>query len=119
MSQSSSLPSPYVNPLAYATSIFDSSPLKMDTSMKPTMGGGGGGVYHGYDGNRAGYDLSAYQGTYVPQQSGNHAMQRLDPYSQTQPDQQIQGQRGGSRRRRYRRLRRPRRSRRQSPQLKN
>lgn len=50
--------------------------------MVSNMGGGGGGVYHGFDGNRAGYDLSAYQGAYVPQHSGNHAMQRLDPYSQ-------------------------------------
>ena len=58
--------------------------------MVSNMGGGGGGVYHGFDGNRAGYDLSAYQGAYVPQHSGNHAMQRLDPYSQQ----------GGHRRRR-------------------
>ena len=93
-------PSPYVNPLAHATGIFDSSPIKMDTSMVSNMGGGGGGVYHGFDGNRAGYDLSAYQGAYVPQHSGNHAMQRLDPCSQTQPDQQIGGQHGGRRRRR-------------------
>jgi hypothetical protein len=50
--------------------------------MVSNMGGGGGGVYHGFDGNRAGYDLSAYQGAYVPQHSGNHAMQRLDPCSQ-------------------------------------
>lgn len=84
------LPSPYLNPLAHATGIFDSSPVKMDTSMVSNMGGGGGGVYHGFDGNRAGYDLSAYQGAYVPQHSGNHAMQRLDPYSQQ----------GGHRRRR-------------------
>ena len=87
--------SPYVNPLAHATGIFDSSPVKMDTSMGSNMGGGGGGVYHGFDGNRAGYDLSAYQGAYVPQHSGNHAMQRLDPYSQTQQQQQ-----GGRHRRR-------------------
>jgi len=52
--------------------------------MVSNMGGGGGGVYHGFDGNRAGYDLSAYQGAYVPQHSGNHAMQRLDPYSSQQ-----------------------------------
>ena len=58
--------------------------------MVSNMGGGGGGVYHGFDGNRAGYDLSAYQGAYVPQHSGNHAMQRLGPYSQQ----------GGRRRRR-------------------
>lgn len=86
------LPSPYLNPLAHATGIFDSSPVKMDTSMVSNMGGGGGGVYHGFDGNRAGYDLSAYQGAYVPQHSGNHAMQRLGPYSQQ----------GGDRRRRKR-----------------
>lgn len=85
------IPSPYVNPLAHATGIFDSLPIKMDTSMVSNMGGGGGGMYHGFDGNRAGYDLSAYQGTYVPQHSGNHAMQRLDPYS---------SQQGGRRRRR-------------------
>ena len=91
-------PSPYVNPLAHATGIFDSSPIKMDTSMVSNMGGGGGGVYHGFDGNRAGYDLSAYQGAYVPQHSGNHAMQRLDPCSQTQQQQQQQG--GRQRRRR-------------------
>ena len=90
-------PSPYVNPLAHATGIFDSSPVKMDTSMVSNMGGGGGGVYHGFDGNRAGYDLSAYQGAYVPQHSGNHAMQRLDPCSQT--EQQTQQQQGGGRRR--------------------
>ena len=63
--------------------------------MVSNMGGGGGGVYHGFDGNRAGYDLSAYQGAYVPQHSGNHAMQRLDPYSQQQQ---------GGRRRRRRKL---------------
>ena len=90
-------PSPYVNPLAHATGIFESYPVvKMDTSMVSNMGGGGGGVYHGFDGNRAGYDLSAYQGAYVPQHSGNHAMQRLGPYSQ----QQQQQQQGGRRRRR-------------------
>ena len=65
--------------------------------MVSNMGGGGGGVYHGFDGNRAGYDLSAYQGAYVPQHSGNHAMQRLDPCSQT--EQQTQQQQGGGRRR--------------------
>jgi hypothetical protein len=84
-------PSPYVNPLAHTSGIFDSSPIKMDTSMVSNMGGGGGGVYHGFDGNRAGYDLSAYQGAYVPQHSGNHAMQRLDPYSQTEQQTQQQG----------------------------
>jgi hypothetical protein len=89
-------PSPYVNPLAHTSGIFDSSPIKMDTSMVSNMGGGGGGVYHGFDGNRAGYDLSAYQGAYVPQHPGNHAMQRLDPYSQT--EQQTQQQQGGRRR---------------------
>ena len=89
-------PSPYVNPLAHTSGIFDSSPIKMDTSMVSNMGGGGGGVYHGFDGNRAGYDLSAYQGAYVPQHSGNHAMQRLGPYSQT--EQQTQQQQGGRRR---------------------
>ena len=91
-------PSPYLNPLAHTSGIFDSSPIKMDTSMVSNMGGGGGGVYHGFDGNRAGYDLSAYQGAYVPQHPGNHAMQRLDPCSQTQPQQQ----QGGRRRRRKR-----------------
>ena len=54
----------------------------MDTGGKTgILSGGGGGIYHGFDGNRAGYDLSAYHNNYVPQETGNHAMQRLSPLS--------------------------------------
>ena len=77
----------------------------MDTGGKTgILSGGGGGIYHGFDGNRAGYDLSAYHNNYVPQETGNHAMQRLSPLSG--------GKRG--RPRTTRRRRRGRRSRRRS-----
>ena len=78
-------PSPYVNPSSYAGNMFESTPIAMRTdsacSACGVLSGGGGGIYHGFDGNRSGYDLSAYQNTYLPQTSGNHAMQRLGPYS--------------------------------------
>jgi hypothetical protein len=41
----------------------------------------GGGIYHGFDGNAGGYDLSPYQKNYVPQTVSNHAEQRIHPYS--------------------------------------
>ena len=41
----------------------------------------GGGIYHGFDGNAGGYDLSPYQNNYVPQTASNHAEQRIHPYS--------------------------------------
>ena len=77
------MPSPYVNPSSYTGNMFESTPIAMRTEGATcgVLSGGGGGVYHGFDGNRAGYDLSAYQNTYLPQTSGNHAMQRLGPYS--------------------------------------
>jgi len=77
------MPSPYVNPSSYAGDMFESTPIAMRTEGTTcgVLSGGGGGIYHGFDGNRAGYDLSAYQNTYIPQTSGNHAMQRLGPYS--------------------------------------
>jgi len=77
--------SPYVNPSSYVGNMFESTPIAMRTEGATCgiLSGGGGGIYHGFDGNRAGYDLSAYQNTYLPQMSGNHAMQRLDPYSLT------------------------------------
>jgi hypothetical protein len=76
----------------------------MDTGGKTgILSGGGGGIYHGFDGNRAGYDLSAYHNNYVPQETGNHAMQRLSPLS---------GGKGGKRGRPRATRRRSRRSRR-------
>ena len=79
------MPSPYVNPSSYTGKMFESTPIAMRTEGATcgVLSGGGGGIYHGFDGNRAGYDLSAYQNTYLPQTFGNHAMQRLGPYSLT------------------------------------
>jgi hypothetical protein len=72
----------YINPSSYSGNMFKSAPLAMDTGGKTgILSGGGGGIYHGFDGNRAGYDLSAYHNNYVPQETGNHAMQRLSPLS--------------------------------------
>ena len=72
----------YINPSSYSGNMFESAPLAMDTGGKTgILSGGGGGIYHGFDGNRAGYDLSAYHNNYVPQETGNHAMQRLSPLS--------------------------------------
>ena len=45
------------------------------------LSGGGGGIYHGFDGNAGGYDLSPYQNNYVPQTASSHAEQRIHPYS--------------------------------------
>ena len=75
------LPSPFVNPSSYGGNMFDS---KIDVKM--TTGGNsgilsGGGIYHGFDGNAGGYDLSPYQKNYVPQTVSNHAEQRIHPYS--------------------------------------
>ena len=74
-------PSPFVNPSSYGGNMFDS---KIDVKM--TTGGNsgilsGGGIYHGFDGNAGGYDLSPYQNNYVPQTASNHAEQRIHPYS--------------------------------------
>ena len=74
-------PSPFVNPSSYGGNMFDS---KIDVKM--TTGGNsgilsGGGIYHGFDGNAGGYDLSPYQNNYVPQTASNHAAQRIHPYS--------------------------------------
>ena len=99
------MPSPYVNPSSYTGKMFESTPIAMRTegALCGVLSGGGGGIYHGFDGNRAGYDLSAYQNTYLPQTSGNHAMQRIGPYSASG---------GGTRRRSHRARRRIRRIRR-------
>jgi hypothetical protein len=99
------MPSPYVNPSSYTGKMFESTPIAMRTegALCGVLSGGGGGIYHGFDGNRARYDLSAYQNTYLPQTSGNHAMQRFGPYSASG---------GGTRRRSRRACRRSRRSRR-------
>jgi len=62
--------------------MFDSKiDVKMSTGSKSgILSGGGGGIYHGFDGN-AGYDLSSYQNNYVPQTASNHAEHRIHPYS--------------------------------------
>ena len=77
------LPSPFVNPSSYGGNMFDSKiDVKMTTGGKTgVLSGGGGGIYHGFDGNAGGYDLSLYQNNYVPQTASNHAEQRIHPYS--------------------------------------
>ena len=76
-------PSPFVNPSSYGGNMFDSKiDVKMTTGGKSgVLSGGGGGIYHGFDGNAGGYDLSPYQNNYVPQTASNHAEQRIHPYS--------------------------------------
>jgi len=78
-----SWPSPFVNPSSYSGNMFDSKiDVKMTTGGNSgILSGGGGGIYHGFDGNAGGYDLSSYQNTYVPQTVSNHAEQRIHPYS--------------------------------------
>jgi hypothetical protein len=80
---STTLPSPFVNPSSYGGNMFDSNiDVKMTTGGKTgVLSGGGGGIYHGFDGNAGGYDLSPYQNNYVPQTASNHAEQRIHPYS--------------------------------------
>jgi hypothetical protein len=76
-------PSPFVNPSSYSGNMFDSNiDVKMTTGGNSgILSGGGGGIYHGFDGNAGGYDLSPYQKNYVPQTVSNHAEQRIHPYS--------------------------------------
>ena len=76
-------PSPFVNPSSYGGNMFDSNiDVKMTTGGNSgILSGGGGGIYHGFDGNAGGYDLSPYQNNYVPQTASNHAEQRIHPYS--------------------------------------
>ena len=74
-------PSPFDNPSSFGGNMFDST-----IDVKMTTGGNsgilsGGGIYHGFDGNAGGYDLSPYQNNYVPQTASNHAAQRIHPYS--------------------------------------
>ena len=76
-------PSPFVNPSSYSGNMFESKVnVKMTTGGNSgVLSGGGGGIYHGFDGNAGGYDLSSYQNNYVPQTVSNHAEQRIHPYS--------------------------------------
>ena len=76
-------PSPFVNPSSYGGTMFDSKiDVKMTTGGNSgILSGGGGGIYHGFDGNAGGYDLSLYKNNYVPQTTSNHAEQRIHPYS--------------------------------------
>ena len=76
-------PSPFVNPSSYGGNMFDSNiDVKMTTGGNSgILSGGGGGIYHGFDGNAGGHDLSPYQNNYVPQTVSNHAEQRIHPYS--------------------------------------
>jgi len=76
-------PSPFVNPSSYSGNMFDSKiDVKMTTGGNSgILSGGGGGIYHGFDGNVGGYDLSPYQNNYVPQTASTHAEQRIHPYS--------------------------------------
>ena len=75
-------PSPFVNPSSYSGNMFDSKiDVKMTTGGNSGILSGGGGIYHGFDGNAGGYDLSLYQNNYVPQTASNHAEQRIHPYS--------------------------------------
>jgi len=80
---STAWPSPFVNPSSYGGNMFDSKiDVKMSTGGKSgILSGGGGGIYHGFDGNAGGYDLSLYQNNYVPQTVSNHAEHRIHPYS--------------------------------------
>ena len=80
---STTWPSPFVNPSSYRGNMFES---KVNVNMTTggnsgILSGGGGGIYHGFDGNAGGYDLSPYQNNYVPQTASNHAEQRIHPYS--------------------------------------
>jgi hypothetical protein len=76
-------PSPFVNPSSYSGNMFESKVnVKMTTGGNSgVLSGGGGGIYHGFDGNAGGYDLSPYQNNYVPQTASSHAEQRIHPYS--------------------------------------